>query len=79
MTSLNLFYKIKEAYETSTHNNNRFLDLLCKIKWDSTFSEDEEHYFIKGDLIFTTPSFDPFNMKWEPAAIFGDGSMVTIK
>lgn len=79
MTSLNLFYNIKEAYEASTHNNNRFEDLLKAVAWDSTFYADEEYYFIKGDMTFTTPSLNPFSMKWQPAAIFSDGGMLTLK
>lgn len=78
MTTLNLYYKIKEAYETSTHNCNRFSELLNRINWDSSFFADEEFYFIKGDMTFTTPSLDPFAMKWEASAIFTDGSVLTI-
>lgn len=78
MTTLDIFYKIKEAYETSTHNNNRFADCLKAIKWDNNFYADGEHYFVKGDMIFTTPSLDPFNMIWEASATFSDGSTLTI-
>lgn len=78
MTTLNLYYNIKEAYETSTHNCNRFSNLLNCINWDSSFYADEEFYFIKGDMTLTTPSLDPFNMKWEATAIFNDGSVLTI-
>ena len=78
MTTLNLYYNIKEAFETSTHNCNRFADLLNSINWDATFSADGEHYFLKDDLTITTPSFDPFAMKWEASAIFADGSVLTI-
>lgn len=74
--SLTLFYKIKNAYETSTHNNNRFADCLKSIKWDSEFYADGEHYFLKGDMTFTTPSFDPFNCDWKPSAMFTDGSVI---
>ena len=78
MTNLNLFYKIKEAYEASTHNNNYFADFLGSINWDATFFADEEYYFIKGNMTFTTPSTDPFAMKWEASAIFNDGSVLYI-
>jgi hypothetical protein len=71
--TLNIFYKIKEAYETSTRNNNYFAEALKSISWDDTFFADGEHYFIKADLTFTTPSLDPFNMAWKPSALFADG------
>lgn len=78
MTPLEIFEKIKEAYETSTHNNNRFEAVLNSIKWDYTFYADEEFYFIKGDFKFFTPSLDPFNMKWSAMAVFEDGSSLAI-
>lgn len=75
---LNLYYKIKEAYETSTQNCNRFEQIINGIDWDAKFFEDEEYYFIKGDMTLTTPSLNPFAMKWEATAIFNDGSVLTI-
>jgi hypothetical protein len=77
MKSLNLYYSIKEAFETSTHNCNRFSEALDSINWDSSFFADEEYYFIKDDLTICTPSLDPFNMKWEASAIFTDGSVLS--
>ena len=77
MNTLNIFYKLKNAYECSTHNNNLFEKALKSIKWENTFFADGEHYFIKGDMTFTTPSLDPFNMDWEASAIFKDGSVLT--
>jgi hypothetical protein len=74
--TLNLYYKIKEAYEISTHNTNYFKKALESIKWDNTFFADGEHYFIKADMTFTTPSLDPFNMDWRPSALFEDGSFL---
>lgn len=79
MTTLNLFNNIKEAYELSTHNNNRFEDMLKAITWDSEFYADEEYYFIKGDMTFTTPSLNPFSMKWEASAMFADGGVLLLK
>lgn len=78
MTTLDLYYNIKEAFETSTHNTNRFAAVLDSVKWDSVFFADGEHYFVKDDMSFTTPSLDPFNMPWQPSAIFNDGSVITI-
>ena len=78
MTTLNIFENIKEAFEASTHNCNRFMQALNSINWDAQFEADNEYYFIKGDMTITTPSLDPFNMDWEAAAIFNDGSVLTI-
>lgn len=76
MDTFNLFLKIKEAYETSTHNHNRFRELLDSVKWDNTFFADGEYYFIKGNMTFITPSYNPFDMQWKPSAIWDDGSAV---
>lgn len=78
MTTLNIFYNIKEAFGASTHNCNRFAEALNAVKWDAQFEADNEYYFVKGDMTITTPSLDPFNMDWEATAIFNDGSMLTI-
>lgn len=78
MTTSNLYYNIKEAFETSTHNCNRFSELLNRINWDSSFFADEEFYFIKDDLTICTPSLDPFAMKWGASAIFKDGAVLSI-
>ena len=80
MNELTLFEKLKEAYEISTHNNNRFLKLINSIKWDSKFYADGEHVFNKGSLSFATPSLDPFECTkdWKPSAIFmNDGSYIS--
>ena len=76
--TLHIFESIKEAFETSTQNYNRFAKKLDSIKWDSKFFADDEFYFIKGDMTFTTPSLDPFEVtrNWMPSAIFADGSYI---
>ena len=79
MTTLHLFETIKEAYETSTHNFNNFKNTLESIKWDSKYFADNEYYFNKGDFTFTTPSLDPFNMKWEASGIWDDGAVINFK
>ncbi len=66
-----LFAKIKESYNASTLNNNKFSKLLKRIKWDYEFYADGEFYFVKGDFTFTTPSLNPFQMDWKPSAMFG--------
>ena len=70
MNTLDIFEKLKNAYECSTHKANYFKQALESVKWDCTFFADEEYYFISGDLTFTTPSLDPFNMPWKPSAMF---------
>lgn len=77
--ALDIFYRIKNAYETSTRNTNRFAAALAAIKWEAEFFEDGEYYYIFKDMVFTTPSLDPFNMSWNPSAIFEDGSFIEIK
>ena len=78
MSALNLFYNIKEAFETSTLNNNTFAEILGSTEWDSEFTADNEYYFVKGEMTFTTPSLDPFNMCWKPSAIFKDGAVIEL-
>lgn len=77
MNTLTIFENLKTAFECSTHSNNLFEKALKSIKWENTFFADDEYYFIKGDLTFTTPSLDPFNMDWEASGIFRDGSVLT--
>lgn len=77
MSTLNLYYRIKEAFEASTINTNHFAAVLDSIKWDSKFFADGEHYFCIGDMTLTTPSLNPFECKWEVSAIFDDGSVLS--
>lgn len=77
MNTLNIFENLKNAYECSTHSNNLFEKALKSIKWEDVFFADGEYYFIKGDLTFTTPSLNPFNMPWKPSAMFADGSIIS--
>ena len=72
MNTLDIFEKLKNAYECSTHKANYFKQALESVKWDHTFFADEEYYFIKGDLTFTTPSLDPFSTEWAPSGMFTD-------
>ena len=77
MTVLDLFYKLKNAYEVSTHNNNSFKQALESVNWDNTFYADNEYYFIKGGFTLTTTSLNPFEVEWKPEALFSDGSLLT--
>lgn len=72
MNTLDIFEKLKNAYECSTRRANYFKQALESVKWDSTFFADEEYYFIKDDLTFTTPSIDPFCTEWAPSGMFAD-------
>ena len=75
---LHLFETLRNAFETSTLSNNRFLSALNSASWDKTFYADGEHYFCKGGFCFTTPSLNPFEVtrNWMPSAIFSDGSCI---
>ena len=77
MTALDIFYKLKNAYEVSTHNNNSFKQAIESVNWDDTFYADNEYYFIKGELTITTTSLNPFEVEWSPEALFADGSLLT--
>lgn len=77
MTTFDIFYNLKNAYEVSTHNHNAFKLALESVKWDATFYADNEYYFIKGDLTFTTTSLNPFEVEWSPEALFADGSLLS--
>lgn len=79
MDEMNLFIKLKEAYETSTHNNNHFATALHSISWDDEFVADGEHYFTIGGFVFTTPSLNPFEIdkSWKPSALFSDYSEIS--
>lgn len=71
---LDLFYALKEAFETSTPSRNRFLEALNSVSWDAVFYADGEHHFCKGGFTFATPSLNPFEAtrNWMPSAIFSD-------
>lgn len=77
-TELEIFETLKEAFDTSTLNNNRFLEVLNSIKWDAQFTADCEFYFCLGSLTFTTPSLNPFEVTkdWEVCGQFTDGSLL---
>lgn len=53
---------IKEAYETSTRNNNRFADLINKIKWDAIYTtQDNTTVYVMEDVELEVYSLDPFH------------------
>lgn len=56
-----LAINLKEAYETSTKQNNSFAALVNTIDWDAVYtSEDGDTYFEKDDIVLTVFSLDPF-------------------
>lgn len=78
MKELHIYNTLKEAWETSTLNNNRFSSAIDSYQWDNQFFADDEYYFIKGGFCFATPTLDPFDERstwWEPSAKFSDGSL----
>lgn len=77
---IQIFETIKEAYQTSTRNDNHFAAALESIKWDGHFVADGEHYFRKGDCTLVTESLDPFVATgWSrPSAYFADGSYIEL-
>ena len=76
MTELKLFEILKEAYETSTQNYNRFKETIESIKWSDTFEADGELYFCKGKFTLTIENIDPFKEAWKPMVTFSDHSMI---
>lgn len=54
--------KIKETYETSSRNNNRFADLINKIKWDAIYTtQDDTTVYVMEDFELEVYSLDPFD------------------
>lgn len=54
--------KIIEAYETSSRNNNRFSDLINKIKWDAIYTtQDDTTVYVMEDMELEVYSLDPFH------------------
>ena len=76
--AITTFWNLREAYETSTMNYNRFADMINSIKWDDSFYADGEYTYLLDDMSFSTPSLDPFKISknWKPSAIFADGSYI---
>ena len=77
MTAFTLYETLKEAYETTTQNNNRFLSAISLVKWDDMFYADGEYYFLKGDLTITVEDTNPFKEQWKPTAFFKDGCVLS--
>lgn len=78
INELKLFEQLEESFFNSTLEHNSFAEALDSVEWDARFYEDGEHYFVKGGLIFTTPSLDPFQITkdWMPSAVFSDGGQL---
>lgn len=78
MTELELYEKLKEAYETTTHSYNRFAETIEQIKWDDTFKADGEIYFVKEGFTLMVENLNPFQQKWKPSVFFKDGSFAEL-
>lgn len=76
MNEMRLFETLKEAYETSTPNCNRFLKAINAVAWEHTFTEDGETYFVKDGFTLTVENVNPFEENWKPTAFFSDHSVV---
>ena len=66
MKEIKLFEALKEAYETTTKNCNRFLNTINSMQWDSVFNADGEMYFVKGGFTMTVENTNPFEENWKP-------------
>lgn len=71
MEDLQLYELLKDAYESTTKNYNRFKKVIESTKWDNTFTADGEHYFIKDNLTLTIENTDPFKEAWKPTVWIG--------
>ena len=68
-----IYRNLSDAFGASTRNNNRFEKAVNAVKWDSHYVADGEHNFVKGRMIFTTQSLDPFHpFTVRPACTFLD-------
>lgn len=76
MTEFELFESLKEAYETTTQNCNRFLNRINAIEWDDVFKADGETYFKKGGFSLTVENTNPFKEAWKPTGFFSDGAVL---
>ena len=63
--------KLNEAYGASTPADNKFAAAVNSIKWDETFEEDGEKYFLLDDLTLTIENLDPFKQNWKPTVMVG--------
>lgn len=74
--SVDLYFTLKEAYETTTMNCNRFKKAINKIKWDKIFEADGETYFVLGGLSLTVENINPFKAQWKPTIFTPDNSIL---
>lgn len=79
---LRLYEELKEAYETTTHKVNRFLNKINSIKWDCSFkTEDETIMYCLGDFSLEVYNSDgkpnPFTQFRKPDVMFSEGLIVS--
>lgn len=78
MNAMNIHNMLKEAWEASSMNDNRFEAAVRSIKWDSEFSCGDGHYFTVGDYTLHTMDMDPFGpfAFMLPVSFFGNRCMI---
>lgn len=81
MNELKAFETLKEAYETSTQNHNRFKEVLESFNWDDVFTVDGLITYISGGFTLEVFNADgvpnPFTEWNKPEAMFSDYSVVS--
>ena len=80
---LRLYEELKEAYETTTHKVNRFLNKINSIKWDCSFTtSDETIMYCLGDFSLEVYNSDgkpnPFTQFKKPDVMFSDNSILEL-
>lgn len=63
--------KLNEAYGSSTPSDNKFAEAINSIKWDATYEEDGEIYYLLDDLTLTVQNLNPFEETYKPTVIAG--------
>lgn len=67
---ITLYEKLKNAYDATTQNYNRFEEAIKSIKWDDVYSADGEMYYEKGDFCLVVENINPFKEKRKPSILF---------
>ena len=79
LDEIKIYDILKKYYNRSTINNNIFEKAINRIKWEDTFKEDDEYYFIRGNITLVVPFLNPFDVKDKfssPCIIHKDGSQI---
>ena len=77
MNNYDLTEKIKEAYQTTTINNNVFEKFINSINWTKIYKADGEiNYYLKNKLTLSIENINPFKEAWSPSILYEDGSII---